>query len=103
MATVLLTGRDGRRALLAFTGLAALRRWRPDARPVPVAASLAARSALQEGADALVVDAAGPTPYAVEGELLAGLAQGWLLARTPDGYAWVTPDGSTDDGGPGRE
>lgn len=90
MATVLLTGRDGRRALLAFTGLPALHRWRRDARPVPVAASLAARSALQEGAEALVLDVAGPTPYAVEGDLLAGLAQGWMLARSADGYAWVT-------------
>jgi hypothetical protein len=91
MATALLTGRDGRRALLAFTGLDTLSAWRADARPVPVAASLAARSALQEGASALVVDVAGPTTYAVEGELLEGLARGWALARTGDGYAWVGP------------
>ena len=67
MATALLTGRDGRQALLAFTGLDALAAWRPDARPVPVTAALAARSALQEGAAALVVDVAGPTTYVVEG------------------------------------
>ena len=89
MATALLTGRDGRRALLAFTGLESLAAWRADARPVPVAASLAARSALQEGASALVVDVAGPTTYAVEGQLLDGLARGWTLARTDQGLAWV--------------
>src|SRR3954454_20458280 len=35
MATVLMRGADGRLALLAFTGLEAMRRWDPDARPVP--------------------------------------------------------------------
>jgi len=89
MATALLTGKDGRQALLAFTGLDALAAWRDDARPVPVPATLAARSALQEGASALVIDVAGPTTYAVEGELLDGLARGWTLARTAEGLAWV--------------
>jgi hypothetical protein len=89
MATALLTGRDGRQALLAFTSLQTLGAWRPDARPVPVAAPLAARSALQEGAAALVVDVAGPTTYAVEGGLLDGLARGRTLALSPDGPVWV--------------
>ena len=89
MATALLTGRDGRQALLAFSGLEPLSAWRADARPVPVAASLAATSALQEGASALVLDVAGPTTYAVEGELLEGLARGWTLARAGEGYAWT--------------
>jgi hypothetical protein len=79
MATVLLTGHDGRQALLAFTSLETLAAWRADARPVPVAAVLAARSALQEGAAALLVDVAGPTPYAVEGRVLEGLASGWTV------------------------
>ncbi|GAA2122039.1 SseB family protein [Nocardioides bigeumensis] len=74
MAAVLLTGRDGRQALLAFTGLNALSRWRGDARPVPVTARDAGRSALAEGADALMVDLAGPVPLAVEGRLLRALA-----------------------------
>jgi hypothetical protein len=91
MATALLTGRDGRQALLAFTGLDTLAAWRPDARPVPVAAPLAARSALQEGAAALVVDVAGPTTYAVEGPLLEGLARGWTLTAGADGPVWVRP------------
>jgi hypothetical protein len=89
MATALLTGADGRLALLAFTGLETLAAWRADARPVPVAAGLAARSALQEGAAALVVDVAGPTPYVVEGALLEGLARGRSLVLTPEGPAWA--------------
>jgi hypothetical protein len=91
MATALLTGRDGRQALLAFTGLDTLSAWRADARPVPVAAALAARSALQEDASALVLDVAGPTTYAVEGDLLQGLAHGRTLVRAGDGYAWIEP------------
>jgi hypothetical protein len=92
MATTLLTGVDGRRALLAFTCLETLAAWRPEARPVPVTATLAARSALQEGAAALVVDVAGPTSYVVEGQLLEGLARGWPLVLTGDAdYAWVEP------------
>jgi hypothetical protein len=74
MAAVLLTGRDGRLALLAFTGIEPLARWRPDARPVPVAARDAARAALAEGAAALLVDVAGPVKVAVEGEDLRALA-----------------------------
>jgi hypothetical protein len=89
MATALLTGRDGRLALLSFTGLDTLAAWRADARPVPVSARRAAEAALLEGAEALVLDVAGPTTYAVEGELLQGLARGWTLARNAEGLAWV--------------
>ena len=89
MATVLLTGRDGRQALLAFTGLDSLAAWQADARPVPVGARDAARSALEEQAAALLLDVAGPTPYAVEGEALQGLARGWSVVQTPDGPAWA--------------
>ena len=93
MATALLTGRDGRSALLGFTGLETLRRWRADARPVPVSARRAARSAVQEGADALVLDVAGPVTFPIEGEVLDALARGWTLVRTRRGHAWVSAAG----------
>jgi hypothetical protein len=91
MATALLTGQDGRLALLAFTDLETLAAWRRDARPVPVPATVAARSALQEGASALVVDVAGPTSYVVEGDLLEGLARGWTLTLAAAGPVWAEP------------
>lgn len=91
MATVLLTGRDGRTALLAFTGTGPLRAWDPRARPVPVATALAARSATQEGADALVIDVAGPVRFVIEGEDLTAVAAGWTLARVGDRTAWIGP------------
>jgi hypothetical protein len=91
MATVLLTGADGRRALLAFTSMATMTAWRADARPVPVPARDAARAAVQEEADAVVVDVAGPTPFAVEGEDLRALAHGWQLIWVGEKTAWVAP------------
>jgi len=91
MAAVLLTGADGRLALLAFTGVEAMAAWDPAARPVPVLTQLAAQSAIQEGASALVVDVAGPVRVVVEGEDLRGLAAGWTLAQVDGDPAWVRP------------
>src|SRR3954467_1978228 len=50
MATVLMRGRDGRTALLAFTSTDTLRRWDAEARPVPVRASTAAEAAVADDA-----------------------------------------------------
>ena len=91
MATVLLTGRDGRTALLAFTGIESLQAWDPQARPVPVGTALAARSAAQDGAEALVIDVAGPTRFVVEGDDLAAVAAGWSLVRVGERTAWIRP------------
>lgn len=97
MATVLLTGNDGRQALLAFTGTGSLARWDPQARPVPVTAAVAARSAVQEGAAALLVDVAGPASFVVEGEDLVRLAAGWVLGRVGEGWAWIGSTGESSD------
>jgi hypothetical protein len=94
MATVLMRGRDGRTALLAFTGSDALRRWDPQARPVPVPARRAAEAAVQDGAQALVVDVAGPVLFVVETEDLHELAQGHTLVELEGvsaRYGWVRP------------
>ena len=95
MATVLVQGADGRLALLAFSGTEALAAWNREARPVPVTAAVAAQSALQDGAAALVLDLAGPVRFVVEGEDLHGLAEGWELARVGRGAAWIRPGGES--------
>lgn len=77
MATVLTTGRDGRRGLLAFTCVESLRRWNPAARPSPAPTRSAAEAALADGADALVIDLAGPVMFAVDAAGLRSLASGW--------------------------
>lgn len=76
MALATLVGRDGRHAVLAFTGAHTLAAWRPDARPVPVAAPDVCATALDEQAAAVVVDVAGPAPFTVDGARLAALAAG---------------------------
>lgn len=91
MATVLLTGADGRTALLAFTGLESMVRWDPAARPVAVSASVAAQAAVQDGAAALVVDLAGPDRFVVEEEDLLGMARGWQVVGVGDRAAWIGP------------
>jgi hypothetical protein len=75
MALPTLIGRDGRAAIIAFTSLDALIRWRPDARPVPVPAASVWLAGLQD-ASAVVIDVAGPVPVAVDGARLAALAAG---------------------------
>lgn len=92
MAVVLLQTGDGRRAMLAFTGMDSLRAWSGDARPVPVALDLAAQSAESDGAAALLVDFAGPHPLVIEGEVLASLAQGHRLVEVSTGqFGWAMP------------
>lgn len=92
MAAVLLTGRDGRRALLGFTGLDSMRAWNPHARPVAVSGRDAARSAMAQ-AEALLVDLGSPWTLAVQGDDLAALAAGLLPAVTNDGgYVWLPLD-----------
>jgi hypothetical protein len=86
-----LIGRDGRSAVLAFTSLDALARWRPNARPVPAEADRVWRAAVADGY-AVVIDVAGPVPLAVEGARLAALAAGQPVPpphEDPDVHAEV--------------
>ncbi len=89
MATVLMRGPGGRTALLAFTSLAAMRAWRPDARPVPVAVPAAAEAARHDGADTLLLDVAGPVRFVVQDDDLQALAEGFRLADLGGRLAWT--------------
>lgn len=89
MAAVLMTGVDGRTALLAFSCLVALQAWDPAARPVPVLGTRAAQAARSGGASAIVLDVAGPVRVVVEEPDLAHVAAGDQLVQTPAGLAWV--------------
>jgi len=75
MAVPTVIGNDGRAALPAFTSAAALARWRPEARPVPVPAAQVWRSGAKD-ASGVILDIAGPVPFAVDGARLAALAEG---------------------------
>jgi hypothetical protein len=81
MAMPTIVGRDGRRALPAFTCLQSLSLWQPAGRPVPVPAAAVWQSAVNESS-AVVIDIAGPVPIVVDGARLTALAGGgpvpWL-------------------------
>jgi hypothetical protein len=97
MSVVLLQAPDGRRAMLAFTGLDSLEQWQAGSRPVPVTLDLAAKSAVADGAAALLIDFAGPHPMVIDGEVLSGLAQGHRVVELADGmFGWAIP---SRDGG----
>jgi hypothetical protein len=92
MALPTLIGNDGRAAIIAFTGIETLARWRPDARPVPTPAARVWHAAVAEG-QAVVIDVAGPVPFVVEGARLAALAAGQappLSHEDPDVVAAIS-------------
>lgn len=99
MAAVLVRAADGSTGLLAFTSVDTMALWDPGARPVPVTTATAATAAVQDGAEALLVDLAGPASYVVDGEDLTRLAAGWRLValgegagdRTGERYGWIGP------------
>lgn len=105
MALPTLIGNDGRKAVIAFTGTGTVKRWRADARPVPVHAARLWPAVAAEQADAVVIDVAGPVPLVVEGARLRALASGEPpppAHEDPDiraQVAAVTPDFTLEPGG----
>ena len=92
MSLVILKVRDGRRALLAFTGLDSLQSWQSEGRPVPVTIDIAAQAAASQELTVVLIDVAGPHPLVLEGEVLAELAAGHRLVELPDGqFGWIIP------------
>ena len=105
MALPTLIGNDGRKAVVAFTGIETITRWRADARPVPVPAKSLWPAVAAEQADAVVIDVAGPVPLVIEGARLRALADGApppLPHEDPDiqaQVAVVTEDFTLEPGG----
>lgn len=75
MSLLSLVSARGARALPAFLDGHQVQRWRPQARPVAVAGPLACRTALDDGAEALLLDPTGRA-FAVSGPALRELAAG---------------------------
>ena len=76
MASVTFIANDGRRALLAFSSLAALQTWDASARPLPQAGEQIARTVVGAELDALIIDIADAHRTALQGtelRLAAGL------------------------------
>lgn len=76
MATVSVQIPDGRRGLLAFTSVAAMSSWDVDARPVAARAQMVAAAAIDEGADALIIDSGSDHMFVVDSALLESISAG---------------------------
>ena len=83
MALVTLIGRDGRRALPAFTSVATCALWDPAARPVPARAERAAAAALEEGFDVVVLDPGGPVTLVLGRQAVRALGSGCAWTPAP--------------------
>ena len=93
MAAVTLEHPELGRALIAFSGLDALKAWNPQARPVPCTLDDLAATVEQVGAALLVIDPAGPHPLTVMDDLIGELARGRRLVELDDGtFGWAFVD-----------
>ncbi len=91
LGAVLLTHRDGTRALLCFSGMDAMVAWDSRARPVPGTLDDLAATVTEAGADVLLLDVAGPVPMVIGKDLVDQLSQGRRLVRMADGgYGWMS-------------
>ena len=75
LAIVAVKTPDGKSAIPAFTSVAQMQAWKPEARPVPVDARKIALACASEGHERLVIDPAGD-PVVLRRPALAALAQG---------------------------
>ncbi len=83
MAVVLLENSDGRTALPIFSSLQDLTAFDARLRPVPVESVTAARAAISEQADLMVLDCASEQAFEVRGSMVWAMVQGrrWLPAH----------------------
>jgi hypothetical protein len=99
MAVVTLTSPDGQRALPVFSSLAALLAWDATARPSPVTGAVAARAAVSEGCDVLVLDVRSGHPRVLRPSMVWALAQqrDWLPAHTDPFVAQALSRATADE------
>ena len=81
LSIITVAGPDGRPVLPVFSSVDAMRRWRPDARPVPADAVRVALAAAAEHTDRVVIDARSP-----ETLLVLPRPAVWAIAQ---GVPWV--------------
>lgn len=83
LSIITVAGPDGRPVLPVFSSVDTMRRWRPDARPVPADAVRVALAAASERTDRVVIDARSPdTLLVLPRPAVWAIAQGvpWLPA-----------------------
>ena len=75
LAIVTVEGPDGRAAMPAFTSMAAMNAWNPEARPIPIAARKICLAAAAEQTTRVVLDPGSDTNFVLRRPLIAAIAQ----------------------------
>jgi SseB protein N-terminal domain len=75
LSIITVAGPDGRSVLPAFTSVAAMAQWNPQARPIPADGVRVALAAASEGTDLVVLDATTETEFAIRRPALWAMAQ----------------------------
>ena len=89
LGAVKLTNEHGNTALLAFTGIDSLTAWDSRARPVPGPPPDLAATVAEVGAEALLIDVAGPAPFVIGADVLKPIEDGAHLVKLNDGWGWM--------------
>lgn len=100
-AAVLLRSASGEQAVLAFTGMDALRAWNPAAHPVRCTLDDVAATVDETESSSILVDVAGPHQLVIGPDAVAELARGRRLVELDaGGFGWLflAESGSTDHG-----
>jgi len=75
LALVTVMGPDGRAVQPAFTSVAAMAKWNPAARPIPVTFANVAVSTASEGTDLVILDPSNATEFAIRRPALWAISQ----------------------------
>lgn len=87
LSIVTIAGPDGRKVMPAFSSAEAMKRWNPEARPIPVPGPQAAVAAAQEETDLIIIDPGSPDQeFGVRRPALEAIA-----LATPLLPAWADP------------
>tara|TARA_Y100000814_G_scaffold236788_2_gene180900 strand:- start:6008 stop:6766 length:759 start_codon:yes stop_codon:yes gene_type:complete len=80
LSIVTVEGPDGRAVLPAFSGVESMRRWNPDARPIPIQAPRVAIAAASEGTELIAIDPASENGFVLRRPAFRALALGeeWI-------------------------
>ncbi len=84
LSIVTVAGPDSRTVLPAFTSVAAMTAWRPEARPIPTEAVRVALAAAGEGTELVVLDPGSDTEFALRRSAIRALAESseWLPSHS---------------------